>query len=123
MARVAMCLLLVVAACTLNPVSARRWHPLSLLLPRDLAHDQVVQIWTHGTTLYWEKVAVTADSVSGVTWYATAAEPRCKKCRSSLLLSDVDSIRYDAGLTASSVAILVIAVVGITALTMDPNWK
>src|SRR5712675_344334 len=64
MARLALCLSLFVTGCDAN--STFTWRQTSLIAPRDLPPKQDVQVWTHGIPLYWQKVTISHDSVSGV---------------------------------------------------------
>ena len=104
--RFALCLLLFVSGC--GPNHTFTWGRISSLEPRQLPIDQNVQVWVHGKPLYWQQVVIGHDSVSGIPTYSTTrwAEPDkngCKKCRRSVPLADVDSMRLRGDVSVGSV--------------------
>lgn len=93
-----------------------RWHRLPVPTPRPLASDQTVEVWTRGLRLEWVKVVVDADSISG-----TSCAKDCRRGR--LPLSEVDSLRYRAGLRAKPLAGMVVGSIALIAVITDPRWK
>jgi hypothetical protein len=109
-------MLLLASECAPVGPSDYRWHRLPSPVPRSLASDQTVEVWTHGSRFEWVNVVVDADFISG-----TSCPKDCR--RASLPLSEVDSLRYRAGLRAKPLAELAVASIALIALITDPRWK
>jgi hypothetical protein len=110
---------LIMAGCAIGPGSYR-WRRLPVTERRPLASDQSIEVWSHGGALYWKKVIITTDSISGVRYPERDCPKPCQ--RSGLPLSDVDSIRYSNGLKAGPLAGVMVATLALIALASDPYW-